>query len=216
MINTIQLKELAPRLSPERLTSITNAFNECCKNYNITDVNILHEFLANVLHESGQFSIKAENMNYTTPQRLVAIWSSRFTTTGEAGKLNARDFVNAPQKLANNVYARRMGNVQPNDGFAFRGGGFAQITGRDAYTLYTSYLNRNRTNKLTINQVAELVQTDDNFAMDSAFWFFCEFKKLQQLALQDNFRQLVRRWNGGFIGIVDRQKFYDKVKQILK
>jgi putative chitinase len=191
-------------------------FNDSCRRYNITSYDVVHEFMANLLHESGGFTILVENLNYSTPQRLVAVWPSRFTTTSEAGKRNAASFTNEPQKLANLVYGGRMGNTLPNDGWTFRGGGYAQLTGRDAYTLYTQHVNIGRTERLTIQQVANLVQTDEVYAMDSAFWFFCIFKNLEQLAIQDNFRELVRRWNGGWVGMEDRVRLYNLCQQILK
>jgi putative chitinase len=108
-----------------------------------------------------------------------------------------------------------MGNRSgSNDGFNFRGGGYAQITGRDAYTLYFNYI-KNKVSAKTIEELAALVHTTEELAIDSAFWFFCEFKNFEQLAIQDNFRELVRRWNGGFIGMPDREKYYQCCKQFL-
>ncbi len=99
-------------------------------------------FLAQIAHESGDFTIKTENMNYTTPQRVVDIWPSRFNLTGEGGKKNANEYVKNPEKLANAVYGGRMGNDNPGDGFRFRGGGYLQCTGREAYKGYSEYLKK--------------------------------------------------------------------------
>jgi putative chitinase len=206
-----QLIQLCPNLSTDRANLISAAYAELLPKYGMTDNNILHEYFANVAHESGGFRIMRESLNYTTPQRLVTVWSSRFTLTGEAGKRNANEYVNNPKKLANLVYANRMGNIHANDGYSFLGGGFAQITGRDAYTLYHKWTNSNS----TIEQTALAVQTDIKAAVDSSLWFFCEFKNLEQLALQDRFKDIVKRWNGGFIGMEDRQKYYDRAKIVL-
>jgi putative chitinase len=175
---------------------IAEALLKCIDTYKMPD-EALDFFLANVLHESGTFSIKSENMNYTTPARLIAIWPSRFNAN------NAPLYVKNPTKLANFVYSGRMGNIQPNDGFNFRGGGFAQITGRDSYTAYTIFLNRRDLTNRTIAEVATLVMTDNYWAMDSAFWFFIHFKKLVGVT---DFPTVVRRWNGGLIGFEDRKK----------
>jgi putative chitinase len=172
----------------------------------------LPEFISNVLHESGMFTIKAENMNYSTPARLVAVWPSRFTLTKEPNKRDANLFINKPRELANLVYGGRMGNMQTNDGFDFRGGGFAQITGRDAYTLFTRFVNLRDLSKRTIQEVAQLVQTNDIWAMDSALWFFCEFKNLEQMAIDGKFKELVKRWNGGFIGMKERSDLYNQAE----
>ena len=216
MITAKVLNLICRNISEARAVVIADALNKAGAKYKI-NIDMMQEFLANLAHESGEFTIKAENLNYTTPQRLVAIWPSRFSLSGGGGKRKASDFVRNPTALANVTYNGRMGNRNgTNDGFNFRGGGFAQITGRDAYTIYTAFVNARDNTRLTIEQVAQLVMTDDYWAMDSAAWFFCEFKNLEQLAMDDRFRDIVKRWNGGFIGIDDRMKYYNRCLQFLK
>lgn len=216
MITSRQFQQLTG-LTLKRSDEILAAFLTYARRYNVLNMDVLEEFLANLLHESGNFTIMVENLNYTTSQRLVAIWPSRFTITNEPGKHNARNFVRNPRLLANTVYNGRMGNrVGTDDGFNYRGGGFAQITGLDAYQQFTTFINRRDNTNLTINQVANLVQTDTNWAMDSAYWFFCEFKNLEQLAINDDYRTIVLRWNGGFIGMPDRLNKLNQIKALFK
>lgn len=210
------LQKVVPNLTIDRANHLAAISNALCPLYGIDSADVYHEFIANVAHESGGFRIRKESLNYTRPERLVQVWPSRFTLKGEGGKRDARQWVNKPAELANLVYGGRMGNIHPNDGATFVGGGFPQITGRDAYTLYTRYVNNKTGSKFTIQQMANLIQTTDEWAFDCAFWFFCEFKNLEQLALQDNFRELVRRWNGGLIGWEDRLKYYNRAIQFIK
>lgn len=212
MTTGFQLKAIVPNLPIERAEKLSQLINDGCKKYGITLPTVLHEFIANCAHESGGFRIRKESLNYTRPERLVAVWPSRFSLTPEPRKKLASEFVNNPVKLANFVYGGRMGNVQPSDGAAFVGGGFSQITGRDAYTMYHRFTKRAG----SIQDTAKWVQDTDEGAMDSAFWFFCEYKNLEQLAMQDNFKELVRRWNGGFVGLEDRLKYYDRAKEWIK
>ena len=208
-LNETTLKQICPRLSTTRATEIAAILLQKATKYNILDKDIFEEFLANVAHESGEFTIKSENLNYTTATVLIRTWPSRFNAS------NAPLFLRNPKLLANTVYNGRMGNrAGSNDGFNFRGGGYAQITGRDAYTLYFNYI-KNKVAAKSIEELAALVHTTEELAIDSAFWFFCEFKNFEQLAIQDNFRELVRRWNGGFIGMPDREKYYQRCKQFL-
>ncbi len=208
-------QKAVPNLTLARATVLAEISNTLCPKYGLTNPNIYHEFIANCAHESGGFRIRKESLNYTRPERRVAVWPSRFTLTNEPNKRDARLWTNKPTELANLVYGGRMGNIQPGDGALFVGGGFPQLTGRDAYTLYTRFLNQ-RGNKFTIQQVAKMIQETDQWAFDCALWFFCEFKNLENLSLQDNFREVVRRWNGGFVGMDDRLKYYNLAKQFIK
>ena len=93
----------------------------------ITPLRIAH-FMAQVLHESGAFSILTESLNYSSPERLMAVWPTRFRTR-EA----ALPFVHNAAALAEKVYGGRMGNVRLGDAARFIGRGPLQITGRATY-----------------------------------------------------------------------------------
>ena len=209
------LREVCTELSTDHANNLANISNNLCLKYGIDTPTVYQDFVANVAHESGEFSIKKESLVYTHPQRIVDVWPTRFSLTGLNNKADANLYVNNPKALANLVYGGRMGNIQQDDGFNFVGGGFAQITGRDAYTMFTNFINNRDKTKFTITQTAKLVQSDDLWAFDSAFWFFAIFKNLEELATQDNFRLLVKRWNGGFIGLEERQKYYELAKKYI-
>ena len=86
------------------------------------------DFLGNVLHESGMLKRFEENLMYSSPQRLMAVWPTRFKTVQAA-----QPYVNNPKALANLVYGGRGGNYLPDDGWTFRGRGPIQITFRGNY-----------------------------------------------------------------------------------
>ena len=207
MITANQLLQIVPNLNQQRASRLAELIGHGIAKYKLP-LGALPEFIANVAHESGGFRLRKESLFYTRPERLIAIWPTRFGV----GKRDPNQYVRNSAKLANYVYGGRMGNIQPNDGADFVGGGFAQITGRDAYTMYHKWAKRTG----RIQDTAKYVQDTDEGAMDSAFWFFCEYKNLEQLAVQDNFRTLVTRWNGGLIGLADREKYYKVAVQVLK
>lgn len=209
------LKKLVSDLSFVRSDSLAEISNQLCIKYGINDPGVYHEFIANVLAETDGFYLKKESMNYTHPERLVEVWPSRFALEAGPGKLDAFEYIAAPAKLAEAVYGGRMGNIQKGDAYMFIGGGFAQITGRDAYTLYTKFVNARNNTKYTIAEIAKLVQTDDTWAFDSAFWFFCEFKNLEQFAMEDKMLEVVKRWNGGTIGLAKRMRYYNQAKRLI-
>lgn len=207
MITAKQLLQIVPNVHPERAAWLAKLINAGVLKYNLPK-GALPEFIANVAHESGGFRLRKESLFYTRPERLIQIWPTRFGI----GKRDPNQYVRNSAKLANYVYGGRMGNVQPNDGADFVGGGYAQITGRDAYTIYHRFSKRTG----TVQGTAKYVQDTDEGAMDSAFWFFCEYKNLEQLAVQDNFKELVKRWNGGLIGLSDREKYYKVAVEVLQ
>ena len=87
----------------------------------------LLDFVPQYLYETGLLERLDENLSYN-PERLCAVWPSRFPTLAAA-----IPYAYAPQKLANFVYANRMGNGPPEsgDGWAYRGR--PMLTGRAAY-----------------------------------------------------------------------------------
>ena len=99
----------------------------------IIDRTELNQFLAQCEEESGNFSMKSENMNYRAP-RLRVVWPSRFKAMSEAA---IQKYVMNPQALANNVYANRMGNgtEATGDGWKYRGRAHLQITGKSMYEI---------------------------------------------------------------------------------
>lgn len=87
----------------------------------------IDDFLGQVMHESGMLERIEENLSYSA-ERLMAVWPTRFPTIA-----SARPFARNPEALANHVYAGRLGNTEPGDGWRYRGRGLIQITGRSNY-----------------------------------------------------------------------------------
>jgi putative chitinase len=94
-----------------------------------TPLRLAH-FMTQLAVESSGLTRLEENLNYTTASRLHEVWPSRFPTVGSAAKC-----VRNPQALAEKVYGGRhdLGNVKAGDGWAYRGGGLIQTTGRANY-----------------------------------------------------------------------------------
>lgn len=210
MLTAEKIKKICPSLSTDRALSIIGLINSICPKYQIDTPARLQAFIAQVAHESGNFSIKTENMNYTTAQRIVDIWPSRFNLTGK-GKLNANDYVRNAKKLANQVYANRMGNGAPEtgDGFRYRGGGFMQLTGKEAYQKYADYINK------SVEETSDLVRGTDEYALDSACWEYVINKKLNSLADERDFIAITKKINGGTIGLTERLNYYKLAQQII-
>ena len=181
-----------------------------------TELRAAH-FLAQSAHESGNFTLKTESTYYSTPERIVKIWPTRFNMDGSGGLKNANEYAKNPEKLAEAAYGNRaeLGNDQPGDGYRFRGAGFMQATGKAKYKGYADYLGK------SVGEAADLMRSIDYYALDSALWVFATDKKLNPVADtgpgDDVITKVTKIINGGTHGLPERKanfrKFYGKKKK---
>ena len=174
--------------------------------YKLTPVRAAH-FFAQTSHETGGFKAFSENLNYSA-QGLQGIFGKYFP--GNLEESYARN----PEKIANRVYASRMGNgdEKSGDGFKFRGRGALQLTGKDNYAAFAKYLN-----KPEIMTNPDLVAT--TYSFESAMFFFDKNKlwEICDKGINDAaILALTKRINGGTHGLEDRnqktKKYYEYVK----
>jgi putative chitinase len=174
--------------------------------YKLTPVRAAH-FFAQTAHETGDYKLFAENLNYS-PQGLQNIFKKYFP--GNLSDLYARN----PEKIANRVYASRMGNgdEKSGDGWKYRGRGALQLTGKDNYAAFAKYLQ-----KPEIMTTPDLVATEYSF--ESAMFFF-DKNKLWSICDQGindaSILALTKRINGGTHGLEDRQEKTKKYYQYIK
>ena len=178
--------------------------------YGITTKRRVAHFISQCAHESGDFRIMEENLNYSA-KALNAVFGRYF---GAAPKRNADEYARNPEKIANYVYmdefrskGGQMGNTKPGDGFRFRGRGLKQLTGRNNYTAFGKSIG------MTAEEAAEYVATPKG-AVESACWFW-DTNKLNTIADTDDVVKMTKRINGGDIGLADRQKRYTEAMKIL-
>jgi putative chitinase len=174
--------------------------------YKLTPVRAAH-FFAQTAHETGDYKLFAENLNYSA-QGLQGIFGKYFP--GNLEESYARN----PEKIANRVYASRMGNgaEASGDGWKFRGRGALQLTGKENYAAFSKYLN-----KPEIMTNPDLVATEYSF--ESAMFFFDKNKlwEICDKGINDAaILALTKRINGGTHGLEDRtnktKKYYEYVK----
>ena len=154
-------------------------------------------FLAQLAHESALFERLVENMNYTSPQQIMQTWPKRFKT-----KTAAMAFVRHPERLANYVYADRIGNgdAASGDGWKYRGRGLIQITGKD------NYRDAGESLGLPLLEEPELLE-EPVHAADAAGWFW-KSHGLNRFA--SNINDCTRAINGGLNGLPDRMRLYGR------
>jgi putative chitinase len=179
-----------------------DAISEILPEYGINTPQRVAAFLAQCAHESGGFVFLKENLNYKAPS-LRKVFPKYFQDDATAAA-----YANKPEKIANRVYANRMGNGDESsgDGWRYCGRGLIQLTGKDNYTFFAASLD------IPVEEAAEYLQTFEG-AVQSAC-FFWEQNNLNQWADKGDILTLTKRINGGTIGLEDRIKHYEHALHI--
>lgn len=169
-----------------------------------TPLRICH-FLAQILHESGHLKYKSENLNYSA-ESLLKVFPKYFKT-----KEIAQQYARKPEKIANRVYANRMGNGDEasGDGWKFIGRGLIQLTGRSNYKTCSQDLN------IDFVENPDWIIINAENCIRTACWFWNRHK-LNELADKDDIVTITKRINGGLTNISDRTKILNLAKNTLK
>ena len=169
--------------------------------FKMTPARAAH-FFAQTCHESGHFKAFSENLNYSD-KGLTGTFRKYFPTIASTA-----GYARNPEKIANKVYANRMGNgpESSGDGFKYRGRGALQLTGKDNYAAFAKFCGR-----------PEIMDNPDLVAGELAFesaLFFFERNKLWSvcdLGVNDAvILALTKKINGGTIGLEERKSLTRK------
>jgi putative chitinase len=196
-----QLRELLPK-NPY-IDYWHNALSQLLPDYEINTPQRIAAFIAQCAHESGNFVFLTENLNYKA-ESLMKIFGKYFKDMP-----TAKAYEKKPEKIANRIYANRMGNGDEasGDGWRYRGRGLIQLTGKTNYTWFAASL------EISAEEAAEYTQTFEG-AAQSACWFW-ETNKLNKEADAGDIKTMTRKINGGFIGLDDRIKHYNHALHVL-
>lgn len=171
--------------------------------YDINTPNRIAGFIAQCGHESASFRTLRENLNYRW-ESLRKVFPKYFPTDEIA-----KQYERQPQKIANRVYANRMGNGGEfsGDGWKFAGKGLIQLTGRNNYTLFARSINMN------VEQVSDYLLTYEG-AVASACWFW-KTNNINRFCDENDIVTMTRRINGGTHGLDDRKQRYERALKVL-
>ncbi len=159
-------------------------------------------FLAQTLHESSGFTRLVENLNYSE-YGLLNTFPKYFTPQ------QANDCARDDQRIANRVYANRLGNGDEasGDGWKYRGRGLIQITGRRNYERCGDAL------EVDLLASPELLERSIQ-AAESAGWFWST-NGCNELADSGAFASITRRINGGLNGQAEREAWLIRVRRAI-
>ena len=158
--------------------------------YDINSPRRQAAFIGQCAHESGNFKILQENLNYSA-EGLMKTWPSRFPT-----KEIADQYARQPAKIAGKVYNGRLGNTSEEEAAKYLGRGLIQLTGKDNYERCGSSIGVDLVNN------PDLLLDLQNAAL-SAGWFWNKHG-LNELADAQEHGMITKRINGGTLGLDDR------------
>lgn len=194
-----QLRRIMSKADPSWVGPLTDAMQE----FGIDTALRQACFLGQIAVESGELRLLEENLNYSA-QGLMATFPHYFSTS-----VLAQQYAHQPQKIANYVYAKRMGNgdEQSGDGWEFRGRGLIQLTGRSNY----------RAAEQSVGCALEVhpdLALDPTTAARIAGWYW-QSRGLNGLADYEDVTAITKKINGGVNGLAQRQAYTAKAKAAL-
>ena len=179
------------------------ALEEILPDYEINTPERVAAFLGQTAHESGGYRALRENLNYSD-KGLMGIFKKYFPT-----QESTVGYARQPEKIANKIYANRMGNgpESSGDGWKHRGRGLIQLTGKANYTAFAESI------ECSVAETIEFLETYEG-AVQSACWFW-ETNNLNKWADKMDIKQMTKIINGGYIGLEDRIKHINHAVHVL-
>ncbi|CAC9972899.1 glycoside hydrolase family 19 protein [Flavobacterium panici] len=189
----------------ELIQQLNTKYNSVLNRYGVdTQIRRAH-FWSQLYHES-KLVPRTENLNYSA-ERLLKIFPKYFKDLEMA-----KQYQRQPEKIANLVYADRMGNgdVESGDGWRYRGRGFIQLTGRNNYEAFSKHLKDEK-----ILTEPETLLSEIN-ALVSALWYW-QTNKINAVIDDDNnlsIKRVTKKINGGLLGLAERATLFKEVSKL--
>ena len=176
--------------------------------FDVTTPKRVAAFVAQCAHESADFSVLSENLNYSA-DALNKLFGKYFIKAGR----DSTPYHRKPEMIANVIYANRMGNgdTASGEGYKFRGRGPIQLTGKDNYW---KFANDFFEDPETVMDDPDLVTDDVPTSLYSALWFWNK-NNLNKFADAGDIKGMTKVINGGYIGLEDRIKHYEHAIHVL-
>ncbi|WP_170107588.1 glycoside hydrolase family 19 protein [Photobacterium lipolyticum] len=199
-----QLKRFLTHASEDTVNRFCEPLNDMMERFGITTKLRVAHFLAQVAHESAEFSAVSENLNYSA-NALRTVFGNYFLTEQQA-----QDCARKPEVIANIVYSNRMGNgdQESGDGWRYRGRGLIQLTGNNNYQSFKKCVD------VDVVTDPDLVAKDPSLAVASACWFW-QTNNINRYADRDDLNKVTRLINGGTNGLHQRGVLLERAKAIL-
>lgn len=167
----------------------------------------MDDFIGQTLHESNMLTRTEENLRYSAKRiRELGVMNGKGSAWARAAA-RADELEYNPIKLANVVYAGRMGNGNEasGDGWKYRGMGLIMCTG------FSNYFTLEKLTGLPLTREPELMKNPTYALQCSIAWW----ENGVPDRLMDDPRLVTRKVNGGEIGLDHRIELTNKARQAL-
>lgn len=224
----IPFQKIFTQAPPSTISKYAEPLSRLMAEYHIDTPLRQAHFLAQIALESGELSHTEENLKYSAT-RLIQVFPKYFKSLAEA-----RAVAYIPDRIANIVYANRIGNgdAKSGDGYTFRGRGLIQLTGRANYGAYVNHLLNIDPHCLDEQSLAIIHASNPDHAaaispllslpehaVRSACWFWQRngLNELADLGETDSVVQrITRKVNGGTNGLSQRRVYFYRAIVVLK
>lgn len=200
-----QIKKIAPGAPDKAAGEFVDTFNKWSDKFGITTPLRAAHFISQCVHECAELKAFEENLNYSE-KGLLKVFPKYFNAT------TAKQYARKPEKIANRVYANRMGNGNEasGDGWKYKGRGAIGLTGRSNYLAYST----------SGFCVGDLMAHPEWLAKSpgcykSAMWFWWK-NGLNAIADTGDVNAVTKRVNGGYNGLESRKKYLARAKEALE
>lgn len=202
MLSIEQLRNILPNLRQDRAEELLPYLIATLEEFYINTPARIAAFMGQICHESSGLTVFEENLNYSA-DRLLKVFPKYFKVD------NVAAYERHPQKIANRVYASRMGNGDEasGDGWKYRGQGSIQLTGKE------NHLECGEDLGIDLLNCPELASEKEN-TFRVAGWFWSK-RNLGNLADRGEFKEITRKINGSYNGLDERYTYYRKAKAAL-
>jgi putative chitinase len=203
MSSILTLNQLKQMIKNPYVDHWHEALDQLLPDYDITTPARVAAFVAQCAHESADFVFIKENLNYRAAT-LTKVFPKYFPNDAAAAAYAGR-----PEKIANRVYANRMGNGDEasGDGYRYCGRGLIQLTGKDNYTFFAGSM------EIPVEEASDYLATFEG-AAQSACWFW-ETNNLNRYADSGDIKGMTKVINGGYIGLENRISHYEHALHVM-
>jgi putative chitinase len=187
-------------------TKVLTELPDVIQKFNINSKLRLAHFLAQCAHESGNFKLVYENLNYSA-KGLRGIFPKYFPTDAIA-----QQYERQPEKIGNRVYANRMGNGDEasGTGYKFRGRGYIQLTGHDNYKLFSAFIGEDCVANPDLVATKYPLTSAAFFFNRNNLWAICDRGDTTEVVTS-----VTKRVNGGTHGLDDRLAKFNSYKNLI-